>query len=146
MSNTRIIRNLILTLFIVATSYAKITDPNPIIENGIKYQSHDSYIEAIDTMSNKEKWHSELYSSMYPSIPIPFMEQDVQWNIVSKFSISHDTIIVLDSKGNRYYVDKFTGTVIGQIPAANYHFGMIFIILISVFTVVIIRRKKRLPT
>jgi len=90
---------------------SKIMDPQPIVLEGVKYQSHANYVEAIDIHSEKILWHTVLYPDVEPKHPDPHLEQDVQWNIVSFIKIVGDAIEARDRNGRLYRLDRATGKV-----------------------------------
>ena len=134
---------LCLVLSIAAIANSKIVDPEPLVDSGIRYQSHENYIEAIDTQSNNTKWHSELYSSSYPWVINPFLEEDVQWNIIGEFKFKGDTIVVRDCKGNQYFVQKSTGKLLRQIIMPQSHYGMAFVLILIIGAIAYVIHKLR---
>jgi len=124
---------------------AKIADPEPLTDSGVRYQSHENYIDAIDSQSGTTKWHVELYHSIYPLAPNPFVEGDVQWNIISSMEIHGDTLIVQDSKRNRYLVQKSTGKLLGEFITPEHHYGLMAVFGLFLVGISVVIRKKSTP-
>jgi outer membrane protein assembly factor BamB len=143
------IKILIYCLAIAQIATAKIADPEPLFECGVIYQSHENYIDAYDSLTGNKKWHSELYESIYPLISIPLLEQDVQWNIISEYTIRNDTIFVKDCKRNTYYVDKRNGNILGKEILEERDYGSIIfltLIAIMILAILIFARKHFKPS
>jgi hypothetical protein len=59
---TRLISKVLLLIMLPITSaFAKTIDPAPIVDGGMTYKSHDNYVEAFDSKSDKIIWKTFVY-------------------------------------------------------------------------------------
>ena len=144
---------LAISLFIIFLStsinntpaFAKILDIEPVIENNISYDCHGNCIEATQISPFKPLWKINLYYSIEPLLYIPFIEKDIQWNIIKSLSIAGNHLIAIDSNGNSYKINKLTGIIISEnINYSRYiNFYFLFLPFIILLALIINKLRKR---
>lgn len=97
----------LVVLFLSPLAMAKIGDCPTIKDNGVIYQSHADYIEATEDKTQKMLWHTELLERDH--VYNPFLETDVQWNIMCLNAVTKDRVIAIDNRNRRFELDKKTG-------------------------------------
>ena len=107
-----ILFQIFITFLFFSCTNVKIALPEIIIENGIVYSVGPNYINAYTIDSNKLLWNTILYKTYKPFIYNPFVEHDMQLNIIVEFKIIDDYIEIRTIKNNMYYVNKYTGQII----------------------------------
>jgi len=90
---------------------AKIGDPAPIEDNGVIYSSHVNFVEARMKETEMTLWKTEVYNDVEPVVPDTTLEGDVQQNIIRSLRLEGDLLIVRNSKGQEFQIQKSTGAL-----------------------------------
>lgn len=105
-------KKIILVLFLSSVALAKVVDPQPLRAGNIEYRSHGNEVTATQVDTSERLWRTRVYSTYKPSEYIPGLEQDVQWNIISRMIVSKGILLVETSKGESYRLNAKTGRIL----------------------------------
>ena len=128
---------------------AKVADPLPVSDGERTFRSHGNYVECIDSSSETVVWHAVLYKRVKPLIHNPFLEKDVQWNIISSLELGEDVLTVANMHGSMYFLDPSTG-VQARTPIIKrdwwdpISFTGLCIVTIAIILFLIIRKKGKI--
>ncbi len=95
----------------IASAFAKVGDPPPVVDGNVVYRSHDNYVEAFDSKSNNRLWKTIVYEAGYVRKFDPNLEADVQMNIIHTLRLQGDLIYIRNGKGQEFLLEKSTGKV-----------------------------------
>jgi hypothetical protein len=98
-------------LFGFVSAYAKIIDPAPIEDGDMKYESHDNYVEAFDSKSDKLIWKTIVYEAGYIGKFNPNLEADVQWNAIQTIKLLGSLIYIRNARGQEFHLNKVSGKI-----------------------------------
>jgi outer membrane protein assembly factor BamB len=141
----------VLVMAIVLSSQnlmARVGDPPPVSDGTRTFRSHKNYVEAVDSASGQVLWRTVLYKRWKPVIRNPFVEEDVQWNIITSLNLNGNVLTVVNKKGSTYFLDARTGDQVRD-PIHNQNWtttvAIVTLIVLALFcTTCIIRRKTRI--
>jgi hypothetical protein len=88
---------------------AKVAVPPPVSDGTRVFHGYKNYVEAVDPASGQVLWRTVLYKRWKPIIINPFVEEDVQWNIVTSLNLDGKVLVVVNKKGSKYFLDTKTG-------------------------------------
>lgn len=88
---------------------AKVGDPPPVQNGDVIYSSHYHTVTAINTQANKKVWEKSIPMAEYRKQFNPKKERDAQLNIIESLKAEGDRIVVTNSKGETFYLEKRTG-------------------------------------
>ena len=88
---------------------AEVGDPPPVSDRTRIFCSHENYVKAVDSASGQILWQTVLYKRWKPIIINPFIEEDVQWNIITSLNLDGKVLVAVNTKGSTYFLDTKTG-------------------------------------
>jgi hypothetical protein len=102
---------LILNLFPLI-SLGKRTAPKPvppITQNGVRYTAPNengrmAFVIASDAKTGKELWRLTIFETKIE----PFLEEDVQWVLITRLELKGNSLLVQDEKSRCYQIDLAT--------------------------------------
>ena len=98
-------------LFGFVSAYAKVIDPAPVEDGEMRYESHDNYVEAFDSKSDKLIWKTIVYEADYIGKFDTNLEADIQWNIIQTTKLLGSLIYIRNAKGQEFHLNKITGKI-----------------------------------
>tara|TARA_B100000959_G_C14829099_1_gene561094 strand:+ start:107 stop:766 length:660 start_codon:yes stop_codon:yes gene_type:complete len=100
---------LLFTLLPVSSALGKIGDPRPLINGNIRYESHRHTVWVTDIRTKKVLWKTTIPMARFRGDVDPRLERDVQWNIIISLKLEGQTLVVTNSKGEKFKLDSRTG-------------------------------------
>lgn len=130
---------------------ADVGDPPPVSDGTSTFRSHENYVEAVDSASGQILWKTVLYKRWKPIIINPFIEKDVQWNIITSLNLDGKVLVAVNTKGSTYFLDTKTGK---QVRNPIHKQRWTTVVTFSILTVaglflvlrIILRRKRRIES
>jgi hypothetical protein len=101
-------------LFFAGTLTAKIGDPPPVVAGEVTYRSHNNYVEAVATGTERILWKTVLFKEGYIGNHNPKLEDDAQWNIISYLRLDGGSLVVKNGKREVFRLDAKTGKVLSK--------------------------------
>ena len=124
---------------------AKVGDPPPVSDGTRTFRSHKNYVEAVDSASGKVLWRTVVYERWKPVIRNPFLEEDVQWNIITSLELDGNMLTVVNKKGSTYFLDGWTGNHARE-PIYNRNWlttvAVVMLIVLALFCTMWLTRRK----
>ena len=74
---------------------AKVAVPPPVSDGTRVFRGYENYVEAVDPASGQVLWQTVLYKRWKPIIINPFVEEDVQWNIITSLNLDGNVLKVV---------------------------------------------------
>ena len=103
---------LLCALLPIYSVLGKIADPKPLVNDGIRYESHRHTVWATDIGTKKVLWKTGIPMSYYKGEVDPRLERDIQWNIIIFFKLKGKILFVTNSKGEMFKLDSVTGKLL----------------------------------
>jgi hypothetical protein len=110
----RVWRSVLLSIvFVLAPlgepALAKIGDPAPLVREGVSYRSHAHTVRATDVHTQELLWETVIPMSAYKARYDPSLEEDAQWNVITSLEIEGNVLVVTNSKGQKFRLDRKSG-------------------------------------